>query len=472
VLFENEEADQCPENNENNGNTMQHGLYGRTFCSNCANLASDRTIAIALAAIAAVYCALFLYFVERASIRVPVYDLLDMLQFYADRLQANDWVGYLWTPHNEHRIVWGRLLLAIDVKWFGGAGTPFALFGFFLLIAMIILVSYEILKSNFFILWKATAVPIAIILLTPASTVDMIGMPAMGGLLYTPAFALFAVLLLDGANEQGRFSTYRRIAAIGAACLAAFGISGGLLIWPVLMWSAWRGVLGWGWIATIACAGGLFSTLYVWGMPSSTIAISFDMGHLVRTLDYAIRLLGLPWSHMPQLVWPARLIGAGLGCVGGVLLINDCRLACCTTRLKRVGLALVLFTFLVAAAVAIARVDIATDREMPIRYAMLIVLAHVGLLLYSLAFLERVWHGAFRRSIQGLTLVVSVALVVQQIVIGRFAVQEADRYKDAWSRFVAGEWTPDMLHYVYPDRNHAKEGLAYLRKMQIITSGE
>jgi hypothetical protein len=68
------------------------------------SLGQDRAFLIAPATIAAVYCALFFYFVERASIRVPVYDLLDWLQFYGDRSQANDWFGYLWTPHNEHRI--------------------------------------------------------------------------------------------------------------------------------------------------------------------------------------------------------------------------------------------------------------------------------------------------------------------------------------------------------------------------------
>jgi hypothetical protein len=50
--------------------------------------------------------------------------------------------------------------------------------------------------------------------------------------------------------------------------------------------------------------------------------------------------------------------------------------------------------------------------------------------------------------------------------------QSGGGYKEAWSRFVAGDWTPDMLHYVYPDRNRAIEGLAYLRKMQIISSDE
>jgi hypothetical protein len=57
----------------------------------------------------------------------------------------------------------------------------------------------------------------------------------------------------------------------------------------------------------------------------------------------------------------------------------------------------------------------------------------------------------------------SLAWVGQQVVIGHFAVKEANHYNDAWSRFVAGDWTPDMIHYVYPDREHAQAALSYLR---------
>ena len=76
-------------------------------------------------------------------------------------------------------------------------------------------------------------------------------------------------------------------------------------------------------------------------------------------------------------------------------------------------------------------------------------MAHLGLLLWSLDFLERLWHGAHRRSFQWLLLGISLAWVGQQMVTGRFAIEEANRYKDAWLRFVAGDWTPDMLRYVY-----------------------
>ncbi|MGA8693565.1 MAG: hypothetical protein WB689_06895 [Xanthobacteraceae bacterium] len=84
------------------------------------------------------------------------------------------------------------------------------------------------------------------------------------------------------------------------------------------------------------------------------------------------------------------------------------------------------------------------------------------MVLLPLDFLERLWHGAHRRSFQWLLLGISLAWVGQQMVTGRFAIEEANRYKDAWLRFVAGDWTPDMLRYVYPDRERAQAGLAYL----------
>jgi hypothetical protein len=74
----------------------------------------------------------FLYLVEKTSIRVPVVDLLDWLQFYGERSKDN-WLGYLWTPHNEHRMIFSRILLAIDVEWFGDQGEAFAVSGFVLL---------------------------------------------------------------------------------------------------------------------------------------------------------------------------------------------------------------------------------------------------------------------------------------------------------------------------------------------------
>jgi hypothetical protein len=425
------------------------------------------TFAIVLAALAAANCSLFLYFMERASIRVPVYDMLDWLQFYGARAQDGDWLSYLWTPHNEHRMVLSRALLALDVRWFDGRGTAFVISGLLLLAVAAAAICSELMKSDLSIEWKLAAIPISILLLLPAHTVVTVGVPLVAGSLQTSAFALFALALLDGASEKGRFSPYRRVAAISAACLAAFGLAAGLLIWPALVWSAWRGSLRWPWVAGIACIGILFTTIYLWNLPLRTVSTPLGPARLVQSFDYAIRFLGLPWSHLDSLVWPGRLIGLGVLCLGSFALISETLAPRPSNRLHRFGLGLVLFSFLVAASAALARLEIGEDREMPIRYGMFVVLAQLGLLFWSLDFLQRFSQRGPWPSLQWVVVGLSVVWLCQQVVVGQRAVAEADQYNDAWLHFVAGEWTPEMSHYVYPYRQGAETGLANLRKMGI-----
>src|SRR5262249_49356062 len=73
------------------------------------------------------------------------------------------------------------------------------------------------------------------------------------------------------------------------------------------------------------------------------------------------------------------------------------------------------------------------------------------------------------RSFQWVLLGICLTWVGQQIVVGYFAIEEAKRYKDAWSRFVAGDWTPDMLHYVYPDRERAQAGSVICARVDFST---
>jgi hypothetical protein len=164
-------------------------------------------------------------------------------------------------------------------------------------------------------------------------------------------------------------------------------------------------------------------------------------------------------------VWPARAIGCavlGLSCFA---LVQDAVTGGTPEGLHRFGLGLVLFALLIAGSAALARADIAVDREMPIRYGVFVALAQLGLFLWSLDILQRYWAPSDGGPAQWLIVGLCAIWLCQQVVAGSYAVKEADRYNDAWSRFVAGEWTPDMLHYVFPDRQAAEEGLSSLRKM-------
>ena len=423
--------------------------------------------AIALASIAAVNSALSLYFMERASIRVPVFDMLEWLRFYGDRAAAGDWFGYLWSPHNEHHIVITRILLALDVRWFGGEGTAFVVFGLLALFGMIVATCREIAKSNLSSSCKLAAAAIAVLLLTPAHVVVTIGMPVLSPYLQTSAFALFSFALLDGAADADSFSNYRRAAAIVCGWLTAFGVVAGLVIWPALIWSAWRGKLGWTWIAAFAGAGILFTALYLRHLAFYSVSITFSFSQLALSLDYGIRFLALPWSHMPELVWPARFIGLGVLCLACFAFLKDGLSARPVGRLQRLGLGLVVFSLFVAGAAALARAQVAQEREMPIRYGALVALFYLGLLLWSLHLLERHWNAPGGLRLRWLLVGTATVWLAQQIVVGTYAAGEASRRNDAWARFVAGEWTPDMMQYVFPNREHAEEILADLRRMHV-----
>jgi hypothetical protein len=61
------------------------------------------------------------------------------------------------------------------------------------------------------------------------------------------------------------------------------------------------------------------------------------------------------------------------------------------------------------------------DREMSVPTGMFVILAHLGLVVWSLDLLEQLWNGAHRRSFQWLLLGTSLAWFGQQIVVGHFA---------------------------------------------------
>ena len=268
-----------------------------------------------------------------------------------------------------------------------------------------------------------------------------------------------------GGGAQGRFANYRRIGAIPAACCAAFGVSAGLLIWPVLIWSAWRSRLHWPWIAGVGSAGVLFIAAYTWHLPAHIVPGILTLPGLVESLDYMIRFLGLPWSRLPLLLWPGRLIGFGMLCLGSFAILRASFSGGPMTHQQRIGLGLILFSLLIAASAPLARLNLDTGVEVPIRYGMFVVPLHAGLLLWSLEYVYK-YRGDLRRIFAPWTIVaVCVVWLAQQVAVGEYAVATVNRINDAWSRFVAGEWTPDMLDYVYPNKDIAEAHLAYLRKI-------
>jgi hypothetical protein len=313
----------------------------------------------------------------------------------------------------------------------------------------------------------ATVRLVIVLLLATSCIVIDCSVPALGSQIQTAAFFVLALVLLDGAGEEGRYAGARRIGALFAAVAAAFGLANGLMVWPVLLWAAWRGRLPWPWIAAIALTACAFAAAYVPGLPSSSAALSFDPARLLQQADFVVRFLGLPWSHSSSLVWFGRGVGVAVFAAGAFAIVRLGIIDRRPSRLQRIAVGLLLFAFLMAAVAAVGRIDVDPNREMPIRYAIFPSLAHAGLLLAAVPWLSRVWALESRRALQGAILGIAVLSMAQQVVAGRAAVAGTAEYTAQFHAFAAGQWAPEMLHFVYPDRAGAERGLAIVRSKGI-----
>lgn len=419
--------------------------------------AFDRPLGLYRAAMmlaAALFVLVFVYFFLTSLVRVPVYDMLDWVLHWGDLQRSGDWIAYLWTPHNEHRIVWSRLLLLADLTLFAGTGTPFHIAG---VILLGLLVSVILRQAWLTDLPERDSLLFLLLLATmPTFIVVMCAMPSMGVFLQTSAFATFSLAL----STDNHGSLMRRVGALICAMGAAFGVSGGLLIWPVLVWYGWRRGHRWPWLLVVIIIGAAFTALYVAGLPRDTIPTEFDLPSIGRRIDFFIRFLGLPWSHSESLVWPGRFIGIAI-------LVLACWAAAAdlvrrnSTAAGQFGLALVLFAVLLAAAAAMVRFDAVPERQMPVRYSMFVTLAHAGLIL---AFAPRLSAWLQHRRLKIGVLLVAAILLVQQVGAGLASRAETDRYTREWQTFVAGgDWTAEMNRYVYPERERALVGLRFMQ---------
>jgi hypothetical protein len=398
----------------------------------------ERLVIGALCTITALYLVLFGYFIGATALRVPVFDVIFWVTHYMDHWLTGDWWGYLWIDHNGHRLMWSRLLMIATLRWPGGSVMPFILFGVACFAVMIGAILMEVGAADLPAAPRLVIMLLVVLLLATSFNAIDCGAPQLGVYLHTCAFVVLALVLWDGKGEGGRYANARRIGAILAAILAAFGVSGGLLMWPVLCWAAWRSRLGWRWIAILFLVGVPFGLVYMHGVKPTELISTFDGGTMLRIGDYLLRFFGLPWSHSAALVNPGRIIGlATIGC-GAYVILRFGIFGTPRSRLERIAIGLLLFSFMTSVVIVIGRLNTAPDREMPIRYALFTSLAQVGLLLFAAPAFAKAWAGRASLLLQGAVLAGAVLFLGQQVVAGRAGIEGVRQYTAAYRADEAG----------------------------------
>jgi hypothetical protein len=426
----------------------------------------DRLFAGTLFALTAIDVGLFAHYLRSTAIRLPFSDMYSYLLRYLQYRQDGHFWAFLWSPYNQHRLIWIRLLTAFDVRVFGGVAYPFIVFATSCQLLTAGLLARELLSVGVSRdLRRAGACLVVMLVLTSVSAVDC-SIPIFG--VYPPAvaFAVLALVLSDGDGQSRRLIAYRRTAALVAACAAAFSNAAGLSIWPILLWSAWRGRASVRWIVIVAGVGAGFVAIYVHGLPPPDAAANpfGSAAAPVKMLEYLLTYMGLPWTRAAPLAMPGRALGGLLLIVSVSVVLWRGLLHPVGGRLERLAVGLMLFALASAVLAVFGRVDVDEEVKVPVRYAVFVAPLHVALLWLIVPWLARQWQMRTRRRLlQAGMIAGALMLLVQQVAAGQAAVMTTRVMAAEIERFLAGERDADMTKIIYPDLDLAQHAVDVIR---------
>jgi hypothetical protein len=275
-------------------------------------------------------------------------------------------LAYLWVPHNEHHLALIRLLTALDVSVFHASGIPFVVAATAALMITAVLVTGELHRGAG--LQRPLRVVVLLgpmLLLTADAAVDC-SIPINSNYPLTVLFIVVTLVLFDGEPERTAHTHARRAASLVAAVLAGLANAAGLVIWPALLWSVWRGGARRPWLLTVGATGLVYCFVYVQGLPgtgSDGFLRCFSAGHFWKMADYLLMYLGLPLSRAPALGVPARILGAALLAAGFGAIWHDATLPRPASRLHRIAIGLIMAALAAAFLAAAGRADLQAEGE-------------------------------------------------------------------------------------------------------------
>jgi hypothetical protein len=436
-----------------------------------------RATAAAIILIAAAHFVLFGYFLFRTAITSPISDMFTYIADYLRfRVGQVGLLGYLWQPHGEHRLVWIRLLTWADVELFHTRGIPF-MAAATASIGVTALLVWKALRRAEPKLRAPLALLAPMLILTSANVVDC-SVPINTTYPITVFFVVSSIVLFAGAGELDGHSALRRTAALFAAMCAGLATAAGLLVWPILIWIAWRERAGRRLLIAIA-ASAIYATLYLYRLPAYGLAPALAMDaasfmspeHVSKLLDYFVAFLGLPFTRDPALALPGRVIGlalllAGLSAVAVATFSNRLR-----TPLDRMAVGMIMLALGSAALAAVGRSDLVS--EVPVRYSMFTTTLHVGLLCLVLPRCARCFATPWGRVLQNsVAFVFASVLLTQQILVGGVAAQTAVVIARDADCFAAGVYQRPLSSVVSRAPEAAAEVLAALRRQGLLAPRE
>jgi hypothetical protein len=324
----------------------------------------------------------------------PSWDDWDLLAWWLDFRSGRAGLASLWQPHNEHRIVLTRLLLAGLGSL--GLGTQ-----------ALALVGYGLFAVTF---WLLTPLLLETAAPWPPRTrwLFLLATSAFGcswvqwqnytvGIQVCWAISLLGIVLAARASGPTRGTTW---GAAGGLALAYLGNAVWIALVPLVLgraaFNCWcartvadrrRAVLG---LLLRALLLALLLALYVHGIagPAATRGAAFALGHPLASLRFLLRFYGNPFAAGSP-VWQALAVAAGaLFAAGTVLLVAAGRrghLWRAAPGLRAFALGLLATVHAAALVVALGRASHAAGAAFADRYSSIMVLGWLVVLCGTLS---------------------------------------------------------------------------------------
>lgn len=425
----------------------------------------NRALARVVLLLGVVQLALFLYFFSSSIHPMPRWDFFDWVTGY---LETSSLLPWLWEQHNEHRVVGSKLAAAMDVEFFRGRMYPVALVALAGLFGWVSLVARAVLRAaDLPAGMRAWAVGCLLLLSFPTTTLDTYTYPTNLQFGLVSFFFVLAVVAMRPGPAPGEPLPVRRLVlTIGAALACTLSSANGLFVWPVLLWSAWRQRLraGWG----VAVVGAAISVLYLldYHRPSSTALYVNSPADLAKFAQYFVAYFGMPWVTVPSLYAVGMVLGLTLVLAGGAAAVWRGLVAPPRGEIERIGVALLLFGGATGLVTSFGRLHLT---GLPAhRYAVFSQLAQIGLFLLFLAWAAAFWKDESRRRwLLSATVGLGLVLLVQQVVVGRFASSRAEHFASIRDQILAGNRDPAITKEIYPHAGRLEHHLRLYDKERI-----
>ena len=245
------------------------------------------------------------YMVLASYSPLPFWDEWSELHHFAAERQQ-PFVSWLWTQHNEHRILTTKLLLMADLYIFRGRQTLLLTSIFSIQLLQLFLLSWSMwvlggLRAE---RWRTAVGLVAFCLFCATQWENLVwGFQVCFVLPLLLASAAFAGLVLYWRRRLlqpgGRVTWLFLVLSMLAAEVATLSLSNGLLLWPLLLAAAILLRLGRPAVIVVVVVGTVCIASFFYGyyLPDAQSGPGAALQHAGDRLHYVLVYLGSPWTR-------------------------------------------------------------------------------------------------------------------------------------------------------------------------------